>query len=74
MLGGVIGGYWAIGNVKTAILPANVMTMDITAAKIGRSMKKRENTFGSLARTVRAGSMSEEGFSSLTLPARTTAS
>src|SRR5438270_13686592 len=44
MLGGVIGGYCAIGNVKTAIPPARVMTMDSTAAKIGRSMKKRENT------------------------------
>src|ERR1019366_1883238 len=43
MLGGVICGYCAIGSVQTATAPANVMTMDSTAAKIGRSMKKREN-------------------------------
>ena len=43
MLGGVICGYCAMGSVQTAMPPANVMTMDSTAAKIGRSMKKREN-------------------------------
>ena len=35
-------GYWAIGSETTATLPASVMTIDSTAAKIGRSMKKRE--------------------------------
>src|SRR5262249_6695737 len=40
--GGEIGGYWAVGNVNTAIAPASVMTMDSTVAKIGRSMKKRD--------------------------------
>src|SRR6266446_2698500 len=43
MVGGVICGYWAMGRVHTAIPPARVITMDSTAAKIGRSMKKREN-------------------------------
>ena len=40
--GGVIGGYWAIGKEDSAIPPVRVMKMDSTAAKIGRSMKKRE--------------------------------
>src|ERR1700743_1502600 len=39
--GGVIGGYCATGNVKSAIVPARAMAMDSTVAKIGRSMKKR---------------------------------
>ena len=39
-----MGGYWAIGSENTAIAPANVMTIDSTEAKIGRSMKKREIT------------------------------
>ena len=39
---GEIGGYIAIGRVKSAIPPARVITIDRTAAKIGRSMKKRE--------------------------------
>src|SRR5437763_917249 len=42
-VGGVISGYCATGNVQTATPPASVMTMDSTEAKIGRSMKKREN-------------------------------
>src|SRR5262245_54707343 len=42
MVGGVMGGYWARGRVPTARAPARVMTMDSTAAKIGRSMKKRD--------------------------------
>src|SRR5665213_1459947 len=43
MLGGVTCGYCAMGSVHTATPPANVITMDSTAAKIGRSMKNREN-------------------------------
>jgi aerobic-type carbon monoxide dehydrogenase small subunit (CoxS/CutS family) len=43
MLGGVICGYCATGNVHTATAPAKVMMMDITEAKIGRSIKKRAN-------------------------------
>src|SRR5271157_755360 len=39
--GGVIRGYWAMGSAKRAIPPIKVMTMDSTAAKIGRSMKNR---------------------------------
>src|SRR5437879_9510744 len=40
--GGEIGGYWAIGRNSSEMPPVSVMRMDSTAAKIGRSMKKRE--------------------------------
>src|SRR5436190_1811631 len=40
MVGGAISGYCAIGSVKSAITPTSVITMLITPAKIGRSMKK----------------------------------
>src|SRR4051812_6055690 len=43
MLGGVMGGYCASGRLNTETAPARVMTMDSTVAKMGRSMKKREN-------------------------------
>src|SRR5579884_3756245 len=46
MIGGVICGYWATGSDWIDTAPARVMTIDSTAAKIGRSMKKRENTAG----------------------------
>ena len=42
-MGGVICGYSAIGNVRNAKKPASRMNMEMTAAKIGRSMKKLEN-------------------------------
>src|SRR5207244_13258969 len=40
MVGGAISGYCAIGSVESAITPTSVITMLITPAKIGRSMKK----------------------------------
>ena len=43
-VGGVMSGYWAIGSEGIATPPASTMTIDSTAAKIGRSMKKREIT------------------------------
>src|SRR5262249_60670937 len=43
-VGGAISGYWAMGSVNRAMVPARVMTIDSTEAKIGRLMKKRENT------------------------------
>src|SRR5437868_5595601 len=43
MLGGVIGGYSATGRLTAATAPPRAMTIDSTAAKIGRSMKKCEN-------------------------------
>src|SRR5579859_5617208 len=47
--GGAIGGYCAIGRAMIARIPAMLMTMAITTAKIGRSMKKRD-TLGLLPR------------------------
>src|SRR5574343_743553 len=41
--GGVMLGYWAMGNEIIATRPAMVMTMEITAEKIGRSIKNFEN-------------------------------
>src|SRR2546422_4605957 len=41
--GGAISGYCAIGRLSTAASPASTMKMDTTAAKMGRSMKNREN-------------------------------
>src|SRR3954454_14994634 len=43
MDGGAIGGYWATGRRRAATPPARVMTIESTAAKIGRRMKKCEN-------------------------------
>src|SRR3970040_329046 len=42
MEGGAISGYCATGSVKKATPPISVIRIDITAAKIGRSMKKWE--------------------------------
>src|ERR1700719_3871511 len=42
-VGGVISGYCVTGSVNSAIPPASVITMESTEAKIGRSIKKREN-------------------------------
>src|SRR5690242_17463955 len=41
--GGAISGYCAIGRFLIAASPASTMKIESTAAKIGRSMKKREN-------------------------------
>ena len=46
-VGGEIGGYCASGRLTTAIAPASVITIESTAAKIGRSIKKREITLDS---------------------------
>src|SRR5206468_6324229 len=40
MVGGAMSGYCAMGSVESAITPTSVMTILITPAKIGRSMKK----------------------------------
>ena len=41
--GGAISGYWAMGRLRMAARPAITMKIEITMAKMGRSMKKREN-------------------------------
>src|SRR5262245_38547480 len=40
MIGGAISGYWAIGRRAKATAPRITNTVETTAAKIGRSMKK----------------------------------
>src|SRR4051812_8767890 len=52
MVGGVMSGYCDTGREKSPTSPASVMMMDITEAKIGRSMKKRVNIFSSCQWTV----------------------
>src|SRR5258707_1041363 len=47
-----MSGYCAIGRLNIATAPPSVMTIDITDAKIGRSMQKWER-FMSLARSLR---------------------
>ena len=42
MIGGAISGYCAIGSRKNDTAPSSTKTIAITAAKIGRSMKKCE--------------------------------
>src|SRR3982751_4821608 len=45
--GGAISGYCATGSARMEASPAMMKNVAITAAKIGRSMKKRENIEGS---------------------------
>jgi hypothetical protein len=40
IVGGAISGYCAIGSVHSAMAPTSVITIEMTPAKIGRSMKK----------------------------------
>jgi hypothetical protein len=49
-VGGVISGNWAIGRVRIAARPPIVMIIEITEAKIGRSMQKRESMVAVLGR------------------------
>jgi hypothetical protein len=39
-VGGAISGYCEIGSVNIAIAPTRMVTIEMTAAKTGRSMKK----------------------------------
>jgi hypothetical protein len=43
-VGGVISGYWAMGRLKSVSNPAMIMTMEITLANMGLSIKNRLNT------------------------------
>ena len=45
-VGGTMSGYCATGSPMKASAPTTVMITAITAAKIGRSMKKREKRMG----------------------------
>src|SRR5262245_43843678 len=42
IVGGAISGYWATGSRPYETAPKITKTRDTTAAKIGRSMKKRD--------------------------------
>src|SRR2546429_7421450 len=46
MIGGAISGYWATGRRENDTPPTITKTIETTAAKIGRSMKKCEMRIG----------------------------
>src|SRR3977135_3426955 len=46
MTGGAISGYWAISRRKNDTAPRITKTIETTAAKIGRSMKKCDIRIG----------------------------
>ena len=43
--GGATSGYWEMGSLRTEIAPASMMTMAITQAKMGRSIKNLAMTY-----------------------------
>src|SRR5690242_941668 len=53
--GGTTSGYSLIGSVSIAIRPAMKITIESTAAKIGRSMKKRDRRMVLTLRDGRVG-------------------
>src|SRR5213595_1894758 len=63
MVGGAISGYCAIGSVESAMTPTSVMTMLITPAKIGRSIKKWGKFIARLTRDDERGSLRSACFS-----------
>src|SRR3954470_19656616 len=48
-VGGVTCGYWAIGSRPAAMPPSRTMTIEMTHARTGRSIKKRASTAGLLS-------------------------
>src|SRR5690554_2086808 len=61
--GGTTSGYSLIGRIGIAIRPAAKITIESTAAKIGRSMKKWENfTAGILSWERRYGAPASAGW------------
>src|SRR4030095_14466670 len=61
MTGGAISGYWATGSRPKETAPKITNTSDSTAAKIGRSMKKREMRMGIRCSVGRGLSAAGEG-------------
>src|SRR5262245_65143767 len=55
--GGAISGYCATGRRPKETAPRITNTTDTTAAKIGRSMKKREMRMGRARRSVGGGAL-----------------
>ena len=39
-VGGVMAGYWSTGSIFRPMIPTMTITMEITAEKMGRRMKK----------------------------------
>ncbi len=60
--GGTTSGYSLIGSVKMEIAPATKMTIESAAAKIGRSMKKREKRMSAPVDLLRRVRPSDQGF------------
>src|SRR4051794_15651763 len=60
-VGGVTWGYWATGSRLAARPPSRTMTMEMTHARTGRSMKKRATTAGLLSRLRGAHRRGEDG-------------
>src|ERR1700736_5516965 len=58
--GGAISGYWATGSRPTDTAPTMTKTIETTAAKIGRSMKKWERRMGGPAVSIDAGARSSD--------------
>src|SRR5260221_452107 len=71
MLGGVIGGDCAPGRFTTGTAPASVMTIESTAAKMGRSIKKCENIFPAFSGRRNASTQSRLHFSFFSFNKRT---
>jgi hypothetical protein len=57
-VGGVISGYWAMGNTPTETAPAMTITMEMTLAKMGCSMKNLENISETPFKMTNAGILS----------------
>src|SRR3954470_11838669 len=55
MMGGAISGYWATGSRANETPPMITKTIEMTAAKIGRSMKKCEIRIGLRACSIGLG-------------------
>src|SRR5438445_13739461 len=60
-VGGVTCGYWATGSRPAAIPPSRTMTIEMTHARTGRSMKKRASTAGLLSGLLRLRGVRRRG-------------
>src|ERR1700686_4769968 len=63
MIGGAISGYCAIGRRENDTMPRITTTIETTAAKIGRAVKKREKRAGArlLFLSLRGGPLRDGG-------------
>src|SRR5258708_36594916 len=72
-VGGTISGYWLIGSCGIDTRPTTTITIEITEAKIGRSMKNDEMFIAGqpAALTVSLGCPIVVGFDCTCMPGRT---